>query len=194
MIFWEHNYNKVFWFKMDKFGNPLLVRPDGSTRSFPTDKYIPDGMKLSKQGLAGYKRSVLFQEEYEIWDGTAFGASMSGILAFGPWKKDSKGRPKALLFSTCQNAENRVYPYLGRSKINQCRKNVEEFYDDPNLQAAWNDLILYPVCFYVTKGLKTITPISIPEIGKGQSVLEGISYHGLSQISEFEEYPYIFND
>lgn len=142
---------------------------------------------ISKQCHEGWQRSRLLQKKYEIWDGTAFGASVNATLAFYPWKKKD-GTEAILLFSSCQGAERYVYPKLGKKTVEKCRENVESFYNDPNLQASWASLILHPVCLEVNLKTKRFKSIPIKELGESGDFLNWLNMDPIGDIKDFEQY------
>ena len=161
-----------------------MVRPDGS-KVIETEQM--EFFMDSKQCHEGWQRSRLLQKEYEIWDGTAFGASVNAILAFYPWEKED-GTKTVLLFSSCQGAEKYVYPRLGKKVVEKCRENVESFYNNPNLQASWASLILHPVCLEVNPKTKRFKSISIKDLGESGDFLNWLEMDTIENIKDFEQY------
>lgn len=162
----EKGENKVFWFEETADGHQKLVRPDG-TCEIITDK-PPAYEELNCQALAGWQRAMLLMREYGVWDATAFAATMSATLAVKPYRGIVPDN-SVYVFATPQAAEKSVYPYLTVAQVKKCRRYVDEFYANPNLQAAWPDFILHSVCLKIEKG--KYKPISIASIGCGESVL-----------------------
>jgi len=167
---WGERGNKVFWFKETESGNQRLIRPDGSSVLF---KKRNAAFELSKQCHAGWQRAKLFMNEYGIWDATAFGCSMQALMSATDYED---GKRIIYLFSTCQHAERAVYPFLSEEQVYQCRDNVDKFYANPNIQAAWNNLILYPVCIKITEENQEFIPIAINDIGDGEQVLGNVMF------------------
>ena len=181
----EKGGSKVFWFQETKAGNQKLVRPDGTSRIIKKkQEYF---VELGKQASAGWQRAMLLMDEYGIWDATAFGCTMNTLI--GVRKKCD---PYAYIFCSCQNAEQAVYPFLSEEQVEICRKNVDDFYQNPNLQAAWHDFILHPVCLKVTRDLKEVVPVSIESIGCGQGVLGQYRFEPVGAISDKESIDFLF--
>ena len=181
----EKGGSKVFWFQETKAGNQKLVRPDGTSRIIKKKhEYF---VELGKQASAGWQRAMLLMDEYGIWDATAFGCTMNTLI--GVRKKFD---PYAYIFCSCQNAERAVYPVLSEEQVEICRKNVDDFYQNPNLQAAWHDFILHPVCLKVTRDLKEVVPVSIESIGCGQGALGRYRFEPVGAINDKESIGFLF--
>lgn len=178
--------SKVFWFQETKAGNQKLIRPDGTSRIIK--KKHEHFAELGKQSLAGWQRAMLLMAEYGIWDATAFGCNMNTLIGI----RKNKFDPYAYIFSSCQNAERAVYPFLSEEQVKICRKNVDDFYRNPNLQAAWHDFILHPVCLRVTKDLKEVVPVSIESIGCGQGTLGRYKFEPVGAIYDKESIDFLF--
>ena len=145
-----------FWFEQEKDGSISLVKESGERKN---NSEIQEGFTKTKQMLAGWQRAVLYREEMDIWDVTAFAAGMSATL--GVYWKEIDGVPAALLFTTPQEAERSIYPYLTGKQVKQCRANVNAFYKSKKAQLFWSDMILYPVCLLAKKGSKNVIPVSL---------------------------------
>lgn len=182
----ENGGSKIFWFEKTKAGNQKLVRPDG-TSMFIKEKneYFAE---MGPQSLAGWQRAKLLIREYGIWDITAFACTMDTLIGV----RKNKFDPYAYIFSSCQNAERAVYPFLSGEQVEICRKNVDAFYGNPNLQAAWHDFILHPVCLKVTKDLKEVVPVSIESIGCGQGALGQYKFEPVGAINDKESIDFLF--
>ena len=178
--------SKVFWFQETKAGNQKLIRPDGTSRIIK--KKQEHFEELGKQALAGWQRAMLLMDEYGIWDATAFGCTMNTLIGI----RKNKFDPYAYIFSSCQNAERAVYPFLSEEQVEICRKNVDDFYRNPNLQAAWHNFILHPICMRVTRDLKEIVPVSIESIGCGQGVLGKYRFEPVGAINDKESIEFLF--
>lgn len=172
--------NKVFWFVETRGGNQKLVRPDGTYEIIR--KKHRHFAELGGQALAGWQRAMLLKQEYDIWDATAFGCTMSTMMGIRT-NREENGKPIAYIFASCQTAEQAVYPFLKPEQIEECRRNVDAFYANVNLQAAWQDFILHPVCLKVVKGSKKFTPVAIESIGCGQDVLGRYEFAPIGELS-----------
>ena len=159
---------KVFWFVETKGGNQKLVRPDGTSEIFNRkNEYFEE---LGRQALAGWQRSMLLMQEYNIWDATAFSCTMSVLIGVRTSRYEN-GKRIAYIFSNCERAEELVYPFLSEEQVQICRENVDKFYANPNVQAAWHDFILHPVSLKVIEDSEELVPISIDSIGDGQGAM-----------------------
>lgn len=176
MFCWGDKGSKVFWFAETGDGGQKLVRPDGT---FAVCEEKNPSFDLSRQSQAGWQRARLLMAEYEIWDATAFGCTMGTLLGVFPQQGD---RETAYLFSTCQNAEKAVYPYLTKKAAEECRQNVDRFYENPGLQAAWSSFVLHPVCLRITKGSRNFVPIFIGDLGDGESVLGAYRFEPVASL------------
>lgn len=182
----EKGGSKVFWFQETKAGNQKLIRPDGTSRIMK--KKHEHFAELGKQALAGWQRAKLLMDEYGIWDATAFGCTMNTLIGV----RKSKFDPYVYIFSSCQNAERAVYPFLSEEQVEICRKNVDDFYRNPNLQAAWHDFILHPVCVKMEKGTGKFIPVAIDSIGCGQSAMGKYKASPIGAINDEESLKYLF--
>lgn len=182
----EKGRSKVFWFQETKAGNQKLIRPDGTSKVIK--KKHEHFAELGSQALAGWQRAMLLMDEYGIWDATAFGCSMNTLIGV----RKSKFDPYAYVFSSCQNAERAVYPLLSKESVEICRKNVDDFYSKPNLQAAWHDFILHPVCLKVTRDLKEVVLVSIESIGCGQGALGQYHFRTIGSLEDEEQIKELF--
>lgn len=97
------------------------------------------------------------------------------------------------IFASCQRAERAVYPFLSAEKVEECRKNVEAFYKNPNIQAAWHDFILHPVCLKVTTDLEDVIPVTIESIGCGQSAMGEYEYTPIGAIDDKESLGFLLS-
>ena len=181
--------SKIFWFQETRSGNQKLVRPDGTSRIIKKkNEYFAE---LGKHALAGWQRAMLLMDEYGFWDATAFGCSINTLIAVKPGKYED-GNSSVYIFASCQYAERAVYPFLSEEKIEICRKNVDDFYKNPNLQAAWHDFILHPVCLKVTKGSEEFVPVAIESIGCGQGVMGQYSFQPVGAINDKASIEFLF--
>ena len=165
MIDWNGKGNKVFWYiSSDRDGRPGVRFPDG-TEKWPSlrDYRLDPDWNLETRNA--YIRENMFLEIYDIWDLTAFAASMSHI-----WKFQSRDERTTYAFASVSHAEDVIYPLLTKEQIEICKDNVRMFYNDPNLQAGWPSMIVLPLSFVVEDD-DSLTPIYIGEIGDGESVM-----------------------
>ena len=132
-------------------------------------------------------------EEYGIWDVTGFGCTINTILGIRTSKYED-GYPVVYLFASCEFAERYIYQLLDKQKVKKCRKNVDDFYKNPNLQAAWHDFIIHPVCFKVIKDSYEIVPVAIESIGCGQNVMGRYSFIPVGDLRENEMLEQLFVD
>ena len=109
--------------------------------------------------------------------------TLAGIKTSGT---DEDGDPIVYIFASCEKAERDVYPYLTDEQIQMCRMNVENFYKNPNLQAAWHDFILHPVCLRVEWNSKKMVPVSIEMIGCGQGVMGPYHFEPIGSLNDWE--------
>lgn len=127
----ENGGIKIFWFEETKAGNQKLVRPDGTSRIIRKKHEFFE--KLGKQALAGWQRAQLLMAEYDIWDATAFGCTMNTLIGVRTNRYEDDA-PVMYIFSSCENAERAIYPFLDAEKIAACQRNVEAFYKNPNIK------------------------------------------------------------
>lgn len=157
MLELQHLYgvDEIYWFENDENGISL-VRPNGSRlseRSFPLDEH-PDFCK-SKDAVDGWKRAMLFTEEFNIWDCTAFSASMNAVICC-PDKKHG-----AFIFLTPQSLDRISIRILSQTKRKAISENLLEFYSSPNLQAKVSALLLHGVVLYFNG--TSLEPVSMKE-------------------------------
>ena len=184
MFAWSNHGDKVFWFQQSKAGNQTLIRPDGTRKTIR--RKPRNACELTSQAIAGFQRAWLLQDEYNIWDGMGFSCTMQAIIGVRcPASADEKN--VLLLFASCQDAERTVYPYLAPAAVEECRRNVDRFYADANLQAAWNTYILHPVCLKKTQDVPGYTPLFIGDIGDGESVFRYCSVTPISSLEDSQE-------
>ena len=127
-------HNPLFWYEMEEHNTPVLVKENGEKITISERSDIFD---VTVQSQQGWQRSRLYMEYDNAWDGTAFGATMSATLAFGP---DEEGR--CYIFTSCEEADRRMYKNLTNDQVTTCRKIVDVFYADRNLQIMWKEVIL----------------------------------------------------
>lgn len=172
-------YDEIFWFEKGKNGNPVLVRPDGSREW--NKKSL--GKFDSLRDKHAYQRANLVIKLYGIWDVTAFAALMQALILF----KNPYANNEYYVFSSFQDAARHVNPYLSKKDIALCKKYVDDFYEDANLQAGWTTLILHPVCIKITIEENRILkhPIMIKDIGH-VFCLDNRNYCPLNNLSDEE--------
>ncbi len=171
----------VIWFEMDKERNPVLVKETGERITSRTKNEMFD---MSTQCQEGWRRSMLYIEAKGIWDVTAFAAGISVTLAYGP---NSEG--KCYTFTSCEEADRRMYQSLTEDQIMECRKNVDAFYSDPDLQRKWQAVLLYPICLILRKD-GSLEPISLVDLDPG---IIGRYNQSTIQIDDKESYQWIFD-
>ena len=145
----------LIWFEMDEEKNPVLVKENGE-RFTSAEKSKMFNMTVQSQ--QGWRRSQLYMDVNNIWDATAFGAEMSVTLAYGP---DSEGR--YFTFTSCEEADRRMYKNLTKNRIRECRRNVNAFYKNPELQKEWQQIILHPICL-ILRSNGSLEPVSLAEL------------------------------
>ena len=145
----------IIWYELDADQNPVLVKETGGrvTTSERSDYY-----DMTVQSQQGWIRSMIYIEANGIWDVTAFGAGMSATRAYGP---DNEGR--CYTFTSCEEADRRMYRNLNKEQVEECRKNVDAFYADPDLQKRWQQVILHPICLILRKD-GSLEPVPISEL------------------------------
>ena len=137
------------------------------------------------QSQQGWQRSRLYMDANGIWDATAFGATMSATFAHGP---DDEG--KCFTFTSCEEADRRMYKKLTPEQVQECRKNVDEFYADPELQMRWKEVILHPICLILTRD-GSLNPISLTKVNP--EVVERYQQQTVC-IGDTESYKWIFEN
>ena len=187
----EDGGSKIFWFETTKGGYQKLVRPDGTSKIIKKKHEI--FAEMGPQSLAGWQRAMLLMEEYGYWDATAFGCSVHTLIGVRTSRYEEES-PVVYIFSSCQAAERAVYPFLEKEKVEMCRKNVEDFHANPNIQAAWHDFILHPICLRVRKGTYEIVPVPIEEIGCGQGVFGKYKFSPIGRLDDKESLEYLFEE
>lgn len=188
----EDGGSKIFWFEETKAGYQKLVRPDGTSRIIKekNDYFEEQG----QHSLAGWRRARLLMKEYEYWDVTAFGIAMNTIAGIRTDRTDEKGDPIVYIFASCEKAERAVYPFLTERQVQICRSNVDNFYKTPNLQAAWHDFILHPVCLRLIKNSRKMEPVSIESLGCGQGVMGRYHFEPIGSLDNWEWIEELFKD
>lgn len=173
-------HNPVFWYEMDQKKNPVLVKGNGEKLTISEKSDLFDQTEQSQQG---WQRAKLFMELNEIWDATAFGATMSATFAFGP---DAEGR--CYTFTSCEEAEHNLYGILSDDQVKECRQNVDDFYADSRLQMGWKAVILHPVCLVLRRD-GSLEPLSIAKLKPG--ILDEYRKEVI-RIGERESYEWLF--
>ena len=171
----------VFWYEMDENNTPVLVKGNGEKITI-TER--SDMFDMTVQSQQGWQRSRLYMEYDNVWDATAFGATMSATLAFGP---DEEGR--CYTFTSCEEADRRMYENLTNDQVTACRKNVDAFYVDRNLQVMWKKVILHPVCLILRKD-GSLEPADLKQLNP--EILDQFQQHPI-RIGDPESYEWIFN-
>jgi len=170
MIDWSSNGNgnKTFWFVTSKKdGRPGIMKPDGTITWSSPQKYNLDP-SWDERKKEAYIRENLFIEEYGIWDITVFSLDMVTPVVL-------KKSGKYYVFITPSRADDLIYPYLSEDDIELCQKHVDRFYGDPNIQAGWPSLILYPVVVEATTD-GFLSPVYIGDLGNCEDVIEKVEY------------------
>ena len=162
---------KIFWFEKGRNGNPVLVKPDGGRNWVKND---PRKYNSNKDKHA-FRRAHLVMKEYGIWDATAFGAMMQAMFFY----RNPKAENEYYAFSSIQDCDKNVNPYIDEEDIKISKQYVDEFYNDVNLQAGWTGIILHPVCFKITVEGNTVTkkPWRIKDIASNYSFIESANEH-----------------
>ena len=161
MINWCAEGNKVFWFLSDeRDGRPFLRYPDGE-EVYPSLNDYRFGEDWSRDKKYAYVRENLFLEAYDL-DENDFAQMMKKGVEFVT-------QDKTYLFVSASHGPENIYHYLDDEQIAYCQDNILMFYSDPNLQAGWSSLILYPLAFEVSDD--QYRPVYIGDIGRGESVL-----------------------
>ena len=179
--------NHGFWYETEQDGSVSLVKENGERNNFSERRR---GMDKTKQMLAGWQRAKLYMEEKGIWDATAFGATMHATLAV--YWKELDGVPSFLLFTSCQAAEESVYPFLTKKQVKQCRQNVRAFYSSKDAQLVWSEYILHPVCLLYRKN--AFTPISLEALYKSGAAAPKSKHTMPVEIKNIGEYSWFFED
>ena len=170
----------ILWFEMDEEKNPVLVKETGERI---TSRIKNEMFDMTTQSQEGWRRSMLYMEARGIWDATAFAAGMSATLAYGP---NSEG--KCYTFTSCEEADRSMYKNLTADQILECRKNVDSFYSDPDLQRKWQAVLLHPICLILRKD-GSVEPCSLIDLDPG--IIERYRQN-IIQIGDRESYRWIF--
>ncbi len=171
----------VFWYEMGENNTPVLVKGNGEKITISERS---DMFNMTVQSQQGWQRSRLYMEYDNIWDATAFGATMSITFAFGP---DEEGR--CYTFTSCEESDRRMYKNLTNDQVAKCRKNVDAFYADWNLQVMWKKVILHPVCL-ILRIDGSLEPADLKELNP--EILDKFHQQAIS-IGDPESYKWIFN-
>ena len=171
----------VFWYEMDGDNTPVLVKGNGEKLTISERS---DMFEMTVQSQQGWQRSCLYMQFDGIWDATAFGATMSATFAFGP---DEDG--KCYTFTSCEEADRRMYRNLTNEQIDACRKNVDAFYADRDLQIKWKQVILHPVCLILREG-GSLEPANIADLNP--DILDRFRRENV-RIGDQESYDWIFH-
>lgn len=81
-------------------------------------------------------------------------------------RKYFEGRAgQKLVFMSCTDAERNVFSELSEDEVYECRKSIDDFYQDRELQLLWNEVILHPVCMILDED-KEMHPMEIGKLDK----------------------------
>ena len=81
-------------------------------------------------------------------------------------RKYFEGRSgQKLVFMSCTDAERNVFSGLSEDEVYECRKSIDDFYQDRELQLLWNEVILHPVCMVLDEDHE-MHPMSIGKLDK----------------------------
>lgn len=115
--------------------------------------------EVSREFVEEWRRAIAFGKAKELWDGTAFGASMRCAIADAI--TEINGEMKILVFSTVNFVERELSRHFNRNFKRTCMKRVDEFYSRREYQQrieynipeteAYNDRILRPVVLQVNR-------------------------------------------
>lgn len=92
-------------------------------------------------------------------------------------------------FTSCEEADRRMYENLTNDQVAACRKNVDAFYADRNLQVMWKKVILHPVCLILRKD-GSLEPADLKRLNP--EILDQFQQHPI-RIGDPESYEWIFN-
>ena len=59
----------------------------------------------------------------------------------------------------------RLFSGLSEDEVYECRKSIDDFYQDRELQLLWNEVILHPVCMVLDEDHE-MHPMSIGKLDK----------------------------
>ncbi len=62
--------------------------------------------------------------------------------------------PSVLIFASCPEAKQNIYPLLTFAQVATCKQNLTLFYQNPQAQRDWQGVILHPVCLMIVKEQK----------------------------------------
>lgn len=170
------------YFRRTRSGNQSIVRVDGSyTTMKKRNEYFAE---MGGQALEGWQRANLYMKEFGIWDATAFGCTMNTAIAFTFLEYDKE---YALIFSSCECAERYLYKDLPEDVVSECRKNVDSFYANPDLQKKWEWIILHPICLKYVNGSGRFVPVSLADIHITERMFKTKTFRPVGMISNIDE-------
>ena len=143
-----YKYHPLYWFTKDEGGVVQLQTPYADPIAYPKTN---EDFETSQQALDGWRRANLYMNAFDVWDATAFGAAMEATISYGPFVDAETGIKYHLTFTTPQEADRSVYPYLTTEQESHAREGVERFYANPIAQLKWQEVILRPVVIAVTE-------------------------------------------
>lgn len=100
------------------------------------------------------ERAMLAMKLFGEWDSTAFGAYMSCPLTFSDIAENNSN--KKLCFISERLADIIYYPYIDINLKNKINKDVENFYNDKEIQLKYNFTILHPICLEINEEKKLL--------------------------------------
>ena len=164
MFLWSEKGNKVFWFeKSERDGRPILRYPDGN-EIYPSmkDYHFEEDWSLAKK--YAYVRENLFLEQYPGTDSDVFAQLLERVLEFSD-------QERSYLFVSASHYLDNIGKFLDKEALKICEDNIAMFYNDPNLQAGWPSLLLFPLCFEAKD--ERYEPLYINDLGNSEAVLSG---------------------
>jgi len=147
--------NPLIWYSMNAEHEPVLVQMDGNWSITQGNLEIENASQQVKDEA---KRAILYDawKEIRVEEGNA-------ILMK---RKHFEGRAgQKLVFMSCTDAERNVFSGLSEDEVYECRKNIDDFYQDRELQLLWNEVILHPVCMVLDEDHE-MHPMAIGKLDK----------------------------
>ena len=147
--------NPLIWYSTNAEHEPVLVQMDGNWSNTQGNLEIENASQQVKDEA---KRTIL----YDAWKDIRVEKGNAMLMK----RKYFEGHAgQKLVFMSCTDAEQNVFSEFSEDEVYECRKNIDDFYQDRELQLLWNEVVLHPVCMVLDEDHE-MHPVAIGKLDK----------------------------